>query len=206
MIKNYIWDFDGTLFDSYPLLGEIFQKTLERHQISEPMEAIIEVMKQSMGEMNDFYADKYQLKDDFFAEFEEEYNHKERSGIRLYPYAKEICASIVRHGNRNFLFTHRGQTALDYLQDAGMDGYFTECVTRMNGFPRKPDPQGIMYLMQRYGLDPKETMIIGDRGIDLASGKAAGIHTCYYDVDQRPCSETADHVIHSLAELEVFQG
>lgn len=32
-IKNYIWDFDGTLFDTYPVMLDALQQTIVKHGI-----------------------------------------------------------------------------------------------------------------------------------------------------------------------------
>ena len=41
MIKNVIWDFDGTLFNSYPYLAGALKDALAMHGIEEDLNAII---------------------------------------------------------------------------------------------------------------------------------------------------------------------
>ncbi|WP_202621575.1 HAD family hydrolase [Anaerocolumna sedimenticola] len=41
MYKHIIWDFDGTLFDTYPVTGIAFQMTLKENGILESLDEII---------------------------------------------------------------------------------------------------------------------------------------------------------------------
>jgi phosphoglycolate phosphatase len=43
-------------------------------------------------------------------------------------------------------------------------------------FPRKPDPAGLQWLMQKTGVVPEETILIGDSLIDWKTARAAATH------------------------------
>jgi len=47
LYKHIIWDFDGTLFDTYPVMGSIFKKMLEEERIVESLDEILKHMKES---------------------------------------------------------------------------------------------------------------------------------------------------------------
>jgi phosphoglycolate phosphatase-like HAD superfamily hydrolase len=40
----------------------------------------------------------------------------------------------------------------------------------------KPDPEGILYLMDRLGVKPDEVIVLGDHPVDMAAAQAAGVH------------------------------
>ena len=68
---------------------------------------------------------------------------------------------------------------------------------------RKPSPEAIEYLMEKYKIKPEEAIMIGDRELDILSGKNAGIHTCFFD-DQGGICNLADYNIkdyHQLYEI-----
>ena len=80
--------------------------------------------------------------------------------------------------------------------------YFTGFVTRENGFPMKPAPDAIRYLLDEFQLDPAETIMIGDREIDILSGKNAGIHTCLFtDGNPGAAASEAEYTAGNMAEL-----
>jgi phosphoglycolate phosphatase-like HAD superfamily hydrolase len=78
---------------------------------------------------------------------------------------------------------------------------FSEIVSSDNGFARKPDPQAIMYIIDKYDLDHERVITIGDREIDIESGRRAGIATCLFNPGGSITSTRADYVIDSLEQL-----
>lgn len=87
--------------------------------------------------------------------------------------------AIVASGGRNFLVSHRNKQVLDILEKTNLLSYFTEVVTSENGFSRKPSPESMLYLKEKY--DIKEALVIGDREIDRKAGQAAGFDTLLVD-------------------------
>ena len=48
-------------------------------------------------------------------------------------------------------------------------------VTSANGFARKPQPEAIEYLVEKYDLDKASTYYVGDRRIDVEAAENAGV-------------------------------
>jgi phosphoglycolate phosphatase-like HAD superfamily hydrolase len=80
-----------------------------------------------------------------------------------------------------------------------MAGYFVGCLTRDDGYPRKPDPAIFEAALEMYHLKRVETLTIGDRDIDILAGQAAGIWSCFYGAI--PDGVNADLVISDFDEL-----
>ena len=59
MIKNVIWDFDGTLFNSYPYLAGALKDALAMHGIEEDLNAIIEKSMDCERAALEFFSAKY---------------------------------------------------------------------------------------------------------------------------------------------------
>lgn len=93
--------------------------------------------------------------------------------------AKDILKRIVASGSRNFLISHRDHQVNDLLEQAGLLGYFTEVVTASNGFARKPNPESLLYLKEKYLIS--KGLVIGDRRLDIEAGQAAGFDTLLVD-------------------------
>ena len=66
-----------------------------------------------------------------------------------------------------------------------MDHLFSGFITADMDFPRKPAPDAILYILNEYGLNPEKTVMVGDREIDVLSGKNAGIDGILFDPDHR---------------------
>jgi HAD superfamily hydrolase (TIGR01549 family) len=117
----------------------------------------------------------------------------------LFDGAEDVLATVVAAGGRNFLVSHRDNQVRDLLRIEGIDQYFTAVVTADDGFARKPDPAAFLHLIAEYGLDPRRTVAVGDRPIDIEAGIAAGVDTVYFTLGPKDCPAT--RTITTLREL-----
>lgn len=178
MIKNFIWDFDGMLFDTYPHTAAAFVETYSRHGIELEKAEVFENLKISITHAFKVYNTSEETVKEFY-EIENDLSFKP-IGV---PYEKipETLKLIYEHGGRNFLYTHRDKVAVQYLEIYGLKEYFTDFITRENGFPLKPNPMAIDNLVKKHSLKCQETMMFGDRIIDIEAGKNAGVKACLFD-------------------------
>lgn len=201
----FIWDLDGTLVDSYtcivPKVKELFAKSGVRYS-----EDYIKnyVLRYSVGKLLDEAAplvgkDPVLLKEQFAI-----LNDQGISGIGPMPYATEVLEKLTKKGHYCFIYTHRGDSCQSILKQNGLDPYFTEIVTVQAGFPRKPAPDGILYLLKKYNLSPDHCFYVGDRSIDIESGNNAGIGTILFLPEGNPVvpDGTQSYIIHDLREIE----
>jgi phosphoglycolate phosphatase-like HAD superfamily hydrolase len=75
MFTHIIWDFDGTLFDTYPAMGRSFSNLLKEKGHDESTNEILKYMKVSMSHAYSHYKDKYQI-DDAFIEIYSQHRHE----------------------------------------------------------------------------------------------------------------------------------
>ena len=53
-----------------------------------------------------------------------------------------------------------------------------DCVMgQQEDVPRKPDPAGVYRIEKLLGLEPEDFLYVGDTGVDMKTGKAAGLFT-----------------------------
>lgn len=199
-----IWDLDGTLVDSYPSIIPAAQELCRELGLDYSAEYIYDcAMRFSIGTLLEAAAaekgmEAAPLKARFNA-----INDTRIDLIRPIPHAAETLAALCAAGHRSFIYTHRGASCGPILERCGLTPYFTEVLTALSGFPRKPAPEGILHLMQKYALDPERCCYIGDRGLDMLAAKNAGIKRILYQPTGSPVeaggSET--FVIRDLREL-----
>lgn len=173
---TFIWDFDGTLVDSYPAIMEALELLYRQEAWPFDAQAVsTQILDTSVGQLLDQQAEAYGLdarliKARFMAE-QEARDHQ----IVLMPHAEEVLAQTASQGVRHFIYTHKGATTTAVLERLGISQYFTQVVTAADGFARKPDPEAVNYLIEQYGLDKAQTYYIGDRSLDRDCALAAGI-------------------------------
>lgn len=200
--KNILWDFDGTLLDTYPAMVEAFSKALKAFSIHSEKEEILSYMKISISKAVEHYRSCYQLPEAFSKLFVTYEGQISPERVHPFPYAREICQHIIEAGGSNFIVTHRDYTAKEYLRHHKMLELFTEIVTSENGFKRKPDPEAYEYLIEEYSLKREQTLIVGDREFEIAAAKNASVLSCLFDSNRIPIETLPDYKIHSLTELE----
>jgi len=196
MYRHVIWDFDGTLFDTYPVMATVLQETLRRQGQNVAIESILEAMKISAKTAYE----KYGLDADTISQFKEQKAQAELKSAQPFTDISQLCRSIQTHDGYNYILTHRGASTFKLLQANGLTGVFRDVVTAERGFARKPDPAAIQYLMKHYQMEPAETIMIGDRELDVLSGHQAGIDSCLI-ADIMPDQTVATYVISDTKNL-----
>lgn len=178
MITEFIWDFDGMLFDTYPHTTAALCEYFRRHgRIIDKDEAFRELKISILQAFRYFGMPKDGERE--FYEIEDNLDFLPR-GV---PYAgiPEILKYIVDNGGRNYLYTHRDRVAVQYLELYGIDCLFTDFVTREMNFPYKPCPDAINYLLNKHSLNKESCLMLGDRHIDCKAGLNAGIKALLFD-------------------------
>ena len=180
MYKHVIWDFDGTLFDSYPIMAAAVKTTLEEQGIYESYDRIMSMMKVSLTHLYDYIVETYYNSDTLIANARSYIKEQEIDNMKPYPEVVEVCRRIYQSKRFNHLYTHRGKSAIGYLKKYKLHEYFSGLITRESNFQRKPDPGALLYLIEEYKINKSEALMIGDRDIDILAAKNAGIDGCYY--------------------------
>ena len=202
MYQNFIWDFDGTLFNTYPKMLKAYVKTMQYYQISITPSAIYRTLKtQSSKDL----ANQYQLDFEEFDQIYKQFEKSDTSNVFAYDDAKYILEKVIEKGGKNYLLTHReNASAKALLQGSQLDGLFVEIVGPENKFPRKPDPTSLLYLVEKYQMEKTKTVMIGDRPMDIDAGINAGVQSIFYNDERLFKIKQAHHQVHSLTEIEKF--
>lgn len=175
---NFIWDFDGTLFDSYPHTAAALVRVLKESGKQADLCEAEKLLRITVGTAVRHYG----LSDSEYTQFYVYENTDElEPTVKIYAGALQGLKRILARGGRHFLFTHRDKKAVELIEKQGITELFTEIITIERGFPYKPAPDAIQYLLEKYSLDKQKTVMVGDREIDIGSGINAGIHTLLFD-------------------------
>ncbi|NLG37404.1 MAG: HAD-IA family hydrolase [Clostridiales bacterium] len=202
MYKNLLWDFDGTLFDSYPNMTESIRLALLKQGVDESAASLLFMIKRSVAQCISHYSRKFSLDGrELYASYRFNEENSDWSAVMPYPGAETVCRCAVESGGRNFLYTHRGRKSYEYMDLHGLKKYFTGGVTRDDPFPMKPAPDAINYLVERYGMRRSETVMIGDRDIDILAAHAAGVAGCLFDPDGFYPDTAAEFHTRSMEEI-----
>lgn len=210
LYKNYIWDFDGTIVDSYPHILAAFCEVLAEDGILDRYNSdeIYGYLRVSFGAALRFTGITREQYDRFSEKHHRIGDDEIEPKVTLYRDAEKVLKAVCNGGGRNYIYTHRNYTVKYYLEKFGLQKYFSGMVTSEDGFPSKPAPNAVLSIMEKNSLDPGETIMIGDREIDGLSGRNAGIASALVNFPKvLPGGEvtaevsTLDYVCDTLTDL-----
>lgn len=161
-----LWDFDGTLFDTYPAYAAIFADILGP---SADKREILGHLKRT------------------FTHAARHYNLSERQLHELFRKEEQLhpadtppfegVEDVLRRAESNVIMTHKPRAEAERILDYyGFGRYFADMIAGDDGYPRKPDPASYRALHDKHGID----LAIGDRELDILPAKALGIRTCLF--------------------------
>lgn len=202
MIENLIFDFDGTVSDSYPVFVRIVRKIAEDRGFvidrtdEQLMELLMVNVKTCFTELHFDYPGRVEAFWHYQSLFYKDF--------KPFPEIESILKKAIALGKRNYIYTHSGDVVLRMLENMGLDGYFADVLTSSKGFLPKPAPDALLYLCKTRGLAPDTCMMIGDRSIDTQAGRNAGMQGCLWDAFDRYPDEQVTYRIKTLKELDAL--
>ena len=205
MYTDFIYDFDGTISDSYPIFTRALLNVMKRHGIEDRYETVLQRLKVTMKHAIECYPFEISA-EEVVREYAVEREPMMRGEAMPFADAEALLAHVVACGGRNFLYTHSGQIAWDLLEKWGLKKYFVGGVTKDHGFPSKPAPDALFYLFETYAIKPENALMVGDRALDLDAGKNAGIHGALLDPDGFYTTYPCEHRVRALCELQALIG
>lgn len=200
-IKRCFWDLDGTLMDTYPVMVDIFMKILPDFGVNMPRDRVLALMKKELRWMLDETAKAFSLdREKLEAAFRAEDARVKPETVKPIPGVPALLEALSNRGIGHDVVTHRDESTIAFLEANDLKHHFGTFITREKGFPRKPRPECLQWLLEHYGLQPEEAVMIGDRPLDTDCGKNAGVVGCLLDEGNR-FGIVADICVHSMAEL-----
>lgn len=197
--KHLFWDFDGTLYDSYPQILNAIEQTFRSFSLPVPSkDELLRETKVLVSRALSTYGGSIP-QDELMTRFQS-YHHAIAS-FPLYEGTASCLKTLHCNGIKHYLYTHRSLTAKKQLEQDGLWPLFTDYVTSEDGFPMKPAPDALLALMKRNGLDPSECVMIGDREIDVQSGYNAGMDGILFDPENFYPNCHAEKHVRSMDEL-----
>ncbi|BCP60870.1 phosphoglycolate phosphatase haloacid dehalogenase hydrolase [Streptococcus parasuis] len=184
MTPTFIWDLDGTLLDSYEAILAGIQETYEQYELPFDREEVRKyILRYSVKDLLVRDADKYGLNSDELNRVRATSLKEKNTQIPLMTGARDILDWTVEQGIQNFVYTHKSDNAFQVLEDLGVRHHFTEILTSDSGFARKPSPEALLFLIDKYGLEKEHTYYIGDRLLDVETAVNAGIQSINLEID-----------------------
>jgi len=97
---------------------------------------------------------------------------------RLYAGVREVLEHFRARGLAQAVITNKPNPfSRQILEALGVAGFFLEIVGGDSLWPKKPDPQALVALLEREQVRPAQALFVGDSPIDVETGARAGVLT-----------------------------
>jgi phosphoglycolate phosphatase len=178
-----VFDLDGTLIDSRRDIANAANDLLvECGAAALPEEQIGRMVGDGAARLvaRAFEAAGLPLPADALERFLAIYDSRLTEHTRPYPEIPETLATLRGRATLGVLTNKPRRATLTILGRLCLDQYFApELVLGGDGpVPRKPDPRGLLHLIQRAHADRLETLLVGDSPIDWRTARDAGTRIC----------------------------
>lgn len=178
MIKAIVFDIDGTLLDTTEFIFQSFEHTFKHHNL--PLLTRPEIHNHMGHALPDMYVSIAPDYMDHAALVETHRSFQEKNLHLSTPFLHtlETLLELKNRGIKMSAVTNRSKrTSLSTLKNAGLDHLFEMIVSAEDVTTAKPHPEGLLRVLKHMGVDPYESLMVGDTLADVEAGKAAGVKT-----------------------------
>lgn len=208
-VELIIWDFDGTLANTFPITFESINDAIEpfigrRMPNAEIMpyfgQPDDEIVKTIVGQEceSEAVAKLYEAMPRYVQR------------LRLFDGIEEVLRECHSHGIKLALLTGRGKVTTHLMIAAlGIKDEFSMILTGNEVARVKPHPDGPLQICGALTVKPQNTLMIGDTVADALAAKSAGMHfiACTWDAYCEPeklSAAGAERLINEPRELHQF--
>ena len=207
-VRLVIYDLDGVLIDCNKAILESFRRTFA--EIVAPFDpdeilsrigvSLYQIFREILPpEYHDRVEELRQIYIRHFQSLDPGY-------IKLLPDVRETLSELKGQGYLQSLATNKTFSEAErILGDLGVAGYFDLMAGFMTVDKPKPEPDMILYTLDKLGVDPSEAVLVDDTNVGLTAGIRAGIRTVGITTGNNTLEQIQSvnptTVIHSLRDL-----
>jgi phosphoglycolate phosphatase len=176
-----VFDLDGTLIDSRGDLADSANALIvERGGRPLTEEAIGGMVGEGAALLvrRALAAASLPIEEGSVARFLELYDERLLNRTRPYEGIPEVLQALAPHAVLAVLTNKPASPTRRLLEALGLAPFFASAIGGDGPLPRKPDPAGLMALIERHGSTPARTVLVGDSRIDFETARAAGTAVC----------------------------
>lgn len=170
--KAILFDLDGTLLDSVPIIIEASRISYEKMGLPFDETAVRKLIGIPLKEQSRIIAGSNALA--FLDTYREVYRSLPDSN--LFPEAENTLRCLKENGYRLGVVTSKiRKSAMRTIENLQIADYF-ECIVTADDVARpKPHPEPVLKALQLMEIQPDQALFVGDSIFDIKCGHAAGV-------------------------------
>lgn len=178
MIKNVLFDLDGTLIDSAEgILSSVEYAFAHLGEEVPPRRELMRFIGPPLDvSFRTFYGMSEEKAARAVALYRENYRPRGVHQFQLYDGVETMLKRLFKSKRRIYLATSKPEVfAREILEKAEIAAYFTAICGSLLPSGRDSKEEVIAYLLETEGLSLEETVMVGDRSYDMAGAHACGV-------------------------------
>lgn len=174
--KSVIFDLDGTIVDSLPLIRVTFRKVFDAFGIPWGNGEVLKTVGLPLREVATTYAPG--RVEEFLATYVKIQNQYQDKLLKAYPGAAKTLETLQKGGFRLALGTSkRRPSTMAALRLTDLEKYFDAIVTVDDVARSKPNPDTLLNALELLKLEPADAVYVGDSWYDIMTGENASVPT-----------------------------
>lgn len=174
---SLVFDLDGTLVNSMPMVIASFTHAIELFQTAPtPLEIFQKLAGPADICLRNLLDDERNLPDAMNRLLE--YNRTHHHQIVPFEGSVEMLELLLKSGTEVALWTGRDRRTTDEILSAhGLWKYFQKVICGDDFDSHKPDPEGLVHILDELSLKNSEALFVGDADVDVLAGHACQVPT-----------------------------
>lgn len=180
-----IFDLDGTLANTLASIAYFGNSTLREYGLPEiPVETYkslvgngADVLMRRMLKTVGAQLSEEQVRD-FRAAYDRRYESEPLRLVEPYPGIPEALRDLKARGMKLGVLSNKPDNMAQYITGALFGELVDQCHGQRNGVPKKPDPTAVLQMASDLGVEPGRVLYVGDSGVDMQTGRNAGMIPC----------------------------
>lgn len=192
-IDTVLFDMDGTLTDSLPLIKKTYFEVFQAMGIPWGDDDVMKLIGLPLRQIGGMMAGEEKT-EEFFEAYQTQYRLSHAGLMRLFPGTEELLQSLRQRNYALGVVTSKSRRGTDLTLDfLELNSFFDVVITVDDTKSHKPSPDPVLAALNRLGKKQEQAIFIGDSPFDILSGRSAGVATAAVSWGMASLSELREH-------------
>ncbi len=191
--KGIIFDMDGVIFNISEAIKKAVDDSVDKYQVNVNPDEAMEEIAHLIEEIQNYPVPKILLNSydllkvkflegiSFFKKLRiaifmfNQFNKYKDAESSIYEGIDKLISKLSKHKKLAILTNNKSQYAEEILEKFNLSNYFSTIVGFNDVSEVKPNPEGILKILDKWKLKPNEAIFIGDMTTDIEAGKTAKV-------------------------------
>jgi pyrophosphatase PpaX len=175
-INTVLFDLDGTLVDSLPLIEQTYFRVFRDLHIPWDNREVMRWVGIPLKDIGNHYAKE--RCDQFMELYQHYYYQKHDTHTKLFPETQELIEYLREQKyHLGIVTSKRRPVTIKTLELTGTRALFDVVITAQDVQKHKPEPEPVLKALTLLKVIPEVTVFVGDSIFDIQAGKGAGVKT-----------------------------